>query len=104
MVEMDVSKAELDKALQWDEETGTLTLPSSVAIDVLPQLIKRYAWLKMPVKRLNFMHVKSADSAILSLILVWAQAAQTPITVTNLPQQLQVLIELYDMHAVMHIE
>ena len=84
----------------WESESARLTLPEVVSIDVLPKLIKQNEWLRLPVKEVCFKQVQKGDSAILSLILLWAQQSQSPIQIFDFPKQFNPLIELYDLHTV----
>ncbi len=85
---------------EWFSGQAKLVLPENLDIEILPKLIKQGGWLSLPVKEVDFSQVKKADSAILSVLLLWAQAAQNAIKVTHFPSQLQTLVELYDMHTV----
>ncbi len=82
---------------------STITLPENLSIDELPSLIKKGRWLDKPVDELDFSQVRKADSAILSLILFWAQNSGVPIKLTHVPEDVQTLIELYDLQTVIEV-
>lgn len=90
--------------MQWNLDTKELILPAEVSIETLPELIKQHNWVDLPVRSVSFKEVKKGDSAILSLILLWAQNAQAPIQLTDFPQQFVALIDLYDLHTVVNIQ
>ena len=90
----------LNNQVVWQSESARLTLPEVVSIDVLPKLIKQNRWLSLPVKQVCFKQVQKGDSAILSLILLWAQQSQSPVQIFDFPAQFNPLIELYDLHTV----
>ena len=79
-----------------------LVLPENLSIEALPALVKQEGWLKQTVDELDFAEVQKADSAILSLVLFWAQQQGTPLKLKNLPHDLQTLVELYDLHSVVN--
>jgi ABC-type transporter Mla MlaB component len=88
----------------WDEWQGKLSLPEIVDISVLPKLIKQNSWLSLPVKEVDFTAVDKADSAVLAVLLYWAQQSETKLKVVNFPQQLDNLIELYDLNSIIAIK
>lgn len=89
---------------KWCAESTTLTLPAQLGIESLPQIIKQNNWLKLPVSRVDFSQVKKADSAILSVLLWWAQQNNEALEVLAVPEKIKTLIDLYDMHEVMHFQ
>lgn len=86
-----------ENQFQWNEAESLLVLPSLLTIDVVADLLKKHKCLELPVKEVDFSQVNKADSAILAVLLVWAQNAQTTIRVKQLPEELLTLVNLYDL-------
>lgn len=80
---------------------STVILPENLDIECLPALIKQNQWLgSQSIQKVDFAAVKNADSAILALMLFWAQSNQQTIQVVHFPEQLMPLVELYDLEEV----
>lgn len=85
----------------WNDVEAKLVLPEQVGIDLLADLIKQNKWLKLPVKKVDFSQVVKADSAIFAVLLIWAANTDEPLEVIQLPEDLKVLIKLYDLDDVL---
>ncbi|QCU89618.1 STAS domain-containing protein [Thiomicrorhabdus sediminis] len=82
----------------WHEHKACLRLPAIITIDAMAELLKTQSWQKIKVKQLDFSQVEKVDSAILALVLFWYQQLGEVIELLAVPDDLQVLIDLYDLH------
>lgn len=81
----------------WNEHKACLQLPAIITIDAMAELLKTQSWQKIKVKQLDFSQVEKVDSAILALVLFWYQQLGEVIELLAVPDDLQVLIDLYDL-------
>ncbi|GEM_PF-5936298 len=88
-------------SIEWCEKKSEITLPTSVTLETLPQLLQQTKGiLSLPVKQVNFRAVKQADSAVLALLLIWSKNSSPPLRMIDLPQTLQGLVTLYDLESI----
>jgi len=84
-------------SVEWNASEGLIRLPERLTIDVLPGLLKKENWFKLPVKQIDFSKVRKADSAILAVLLSWSANTEQQLTVIDLPEDLKTLVNLYDL-------
>ena len=89
--------------IDWDESQSRVSLQGDIRIGDLPVLLKGQSWQNWSVHQVDFSAVERADSAILALMLVWAQQAGRPLEIKQLPEELRTLIDLYDLQQVVHL-
>lgn len=89
--------------LLWSEQESKIVLSGNISIEYLPALLKKYAWQSFAVKQVDFEAVTRADSAILAVLLVWAQQANDLLKISHLPDELKTLVDLYDLEKVVVI-
>jgi len=90
----------VNTAVEWSQE-GVLKLPSIVNVETVPTILALVEKSNNTLKTVDFSQVEQADSVALALLLCWQNLAGLPISVINLSEQLNTLIELYDLENVL---
>ncbi|WP_173270908.1 STAS domain-containing protein [Thiosulfatimonas sediminis] len=91
-------------SLNWQPETGCLTLPVNLTILNLDAWIKQHKVLQLPVVAVDFSENQKMDSSILAMIVHWALQSTTLIQLHNCPSQASTLIDLYDLQELVRLD
>lgn len=80
----------------------TITLPENLTLQQMPSWLKSSGAMQQPVTQVDFSQVKSSDSSVLALLLYWQANLDDsqPLEVVGFPENLQPLLELYDLQAI----
>jgi ABC-type transporter Mla MlaB component len=76
-------------------------LPPEVTLHTVPGILQRVAGEKRCPEIVDFSDVTQADSAALAILLAWQAQREEALQIKALPEQLAVLLHLYDLEKVL---
>ncbi|QKI89740.1 STAS domain-containing protein [Thiomicrorhabdus xiamenensis] len=81
----------------WQQDQATLILPEDLTVSNLDKWLKKNRVLTLPVRKVDFSASRKVDSSVLALIAYWAVKAEQPIELINAGDQVETLLDLYDL-------
>ncbi|MBO1922958.1 STAS domain-containing protein [Thiomicrorhabdus sp. 6S3-12] len=83
--------------MNWQQDQATLILPEDLTVSNLDKWLKKNRVLTLPVRKVDFTSSRKVDSSVLALIAYWAVKAEQPIELINAGDQVETLLDLYDL-------